>query len=161
MCETHRLQRTVSTADLMKITNVLWVAAQVEVTHLGKKKRKYRVKGLEQAANRLMFRNEQENRDMSVAEYFEATYHIKCGRHCQRCPRPACRIGRVVRAAGCSACIPARLQGDGPAAHAGNCQVSPGWRAVEASFAACDRRHPANDGIFMDADRLVGQRPLV
>jgi len=54
------------------------VAAQVEVTHLGKKKRKYRVKGLEQAANRLMFRNEQENRDMSVAEYFEATYHIKC-----------------------------------------------------------------------------------
>ena len=53
-------------------------APQVEVTHLGNKKRKYRVKGLEQAADRLTFHNEQENRDMSVAEYFEKAYGRRC-----------------------------------------------------------------------------------
>ena len=48
------------------------------MTHLGNKKRKYRVKGLEQAADRLTFHNEQENREMSVAEYFDTAYGRKC-----------------------------------------------------------------------------------
>ena len=80
-CVRHVVRADSFMIELTISTMRLRVAAQVEVTHLGKKKRKYRVKGLEQAANRLMFRNEQENRDMSVAEYFEATYHIKCGLH--------------------------------------------------------------------------------
>ena len=46
---------------------------------MGAKKRKYRVKGLEQAADRLTFFNEQEKRDMSVAEYFEKAYQRRCG----------------------------------------------------------------------------------
>lgn len=49
----------------------------MEVTHLGNKKRKYRVKGLERPADQLTFHNEQENRDMTVAEYFQKTYNLR------------------------------------------------------------------------------------
>ena len=45
---------------------------------MGTKKRKYRVKALERAANQLTFYNDQEQRDMSVAEYFEKTYNLRC-----------------------------------------------------------------------------------
>ena len=50
---------------------------QVEVTHQGMKKRKYRVKGLLQAANQYRFHVEEEGRDMTVAEYFEMKYKIR------------------------------------------------------------------------------------
>lgn len=50
----------------------------MEVTHLGAKKRKYRVKGLERGADQLTFHNEQESRDMTVAEYFEKQYKMRC-----------------------------------------------------------------------------------
>jgi eukaryotic translation initiation factor 2C len=48
------------------------------VTHLGEKKRRYKVKGLtEMGANKMMFMNEAEGREMSVAEYFESKHQKK------------------------------------------------------------------------------------
>jgi hypothetical protein len=56
----------------------LLVAAQIEVTHMGTKKRLYKVKTLtDKGADALMFENEQEGREMSVAEYFEAQYKMR------------------------------------------------------------------------------------
>ena len=51
---------------------------QVEVTHMGAARRKYRVKDLtDEGADRLTFFNEQEGREMTVQEYFEQRYHMQ------------------------------------------------------------------------------------
>ena len=61
-------------------SSLIYTPEQVEVTHLGPKKRKYRVTGIEKPANALTFPNEQENRDMTVADYFEKQYNLRCAR---------------------------------------------------------------------------------
>ena len=48
------------------------------MTHLGTRKRKYRLKGVEKAANQLTFHNDREGRDMTVADYFEKQYQNRC-----------------------------------------------------------------------------------
>ena len=51
---------------------------QVQVTHMGAQARVYKVKGItREGASRLMFMNEQEDREMSVQEYFEGRYSMK------------------------------------------------------------------------------------
>lgn len=52
---------------------------QVTVTH-SNSKRKYKVKGIkaEGGAASTFFMNEQEGREMSVAEYFEKQYNLRC-----------------------------------------------------------------------------------
>lgn len=55
------------------------LAVQVEVRKDGQVRRRYRAKGLTDKGPRdLVFFNEQEQRDMSVLEYFERQYEIKC-----------------------------------------------------------------------------------
>lgn len=51
---------------------------QVQVTHMGDAVRRYTVKGLtKDGASSLLFHNKQEDREMSVKEYFEARYRMR------------------------------------------------------------------------------------
>lgn len=51
---------------------------KVEVTHMGNRRRKYKVKELEaKGPAQLMFMNEAEGREMSVGEYFEKQYKMR------------------------------------------------------------------------------------
>ena len=61
-------------------------AVQVEVRKDGQVRRRYRAKGLTDKGPRdLVFFNEQEQREMSVLEYFERQYEIKCAHLPQPC----------------------------------------------------------------------------
>ncbi len=65
-------------------------AVQVEVRKDGQVRRRYRAKGLTDKGPRdLVFFNEQEQRDMSVLEYFERQHEIKCA-HLPPSWHPAC-----------------------------------------------------------------------
>ena len=58
----------------------LFILLQVEVRRDESVRRRYRAKGLTESKGpgALVFYNEQAGRDMSVLEYFDLTYHIKC-----------------------------------------------------------------------------------
>ena len=75
-------------------------AVQVEMRMGGAVRRRYRAKGLTEKGPRdLVFFNEQEQKDMTVLEYFERQYSIQCA----YLPQPdTCLLRRALRA-GCLA----------------------------------------------------------
>ncbi|KAK9804830.1 hypothetical protein WJX72_007669 [[Myrmecia] bisecta] len=71
------LSRGLNPVQLRKVQKAV-MGIKVQVNHAGMVKRTYRTKGITNlGAADAMFENEQENRQMSVAEYFETRYNVK------------------------------------------------------------------------------------